>query len=188
GRRIHGDAHNDEQFSKQYGSVHSFQRFTSGRCPLACGYPCPMTERGILFVHAHPDDETVGTGATIAHYAARPDTRVTVVTCTLGEEGEVRVPELAMLAAAEADQLGGFRYWEYRHAAEALGLTDTVFLGGVGRWRDSGMMGLPTNDHPRAFWRAEVDEAAADLVRVLRDRRPEVLVTSDRKSGVEGQT
>ncbi|WP_035700906.1 N-acetyl-1-D-myo-inositol-2-amino-2-deoxy-alpha-D-glucopyranoside deacetylase, partial [Glycomyces tenuis] len=92
---------------------------------------------------------------------------------------EVRVPELAMLAAAEADQLGGFRYWEYRHATEALGVSDTVFLGGVGRWRDSGMMGLPSNDHPRAFWRADVDEAAAQLVPVIRDRRPEVLVTYD---------
>ncbi len=145
----------------------------------ARGYPWRMTERGILFVHAHPDDETVGTGGTLAHYAARPDVRVTVVTCTLGEEGEVRVPELAMLAAAEADQLGGFRYWEYRHATEALGVADTVFLGGVGRWRDSGMMGLPSNDHPRAFWRADVDEAAALLAEIVRDRRPEVLVTYD---------
>ncbi|GAB3649492.1 PIG-L family deacetylase [Glycomyces tarimensis] len=138
-----------------------------------------MTERGILFVHAHPDDETVGTGATLAHYAARPDAHVTVVTCTLGEEGEVRVPELAMLAATEADQLGGFRYWEYRHATEALGVTDTHFLGGVGRWRDSGMMGLPSNEHPRAFWGADVDTAAADLVRIIRERRPDVLVTYD---------
>ncbi|MCH7231327.1 N-acetyl-1-D-myo-inositol-2-amino-2-deoxy-alpha-D-glucopyranoside deacetylase [Glycomyces sp. L485] len=138
-----------------------------------------MTERGILFVHAHPDDETVGTGATLAHYAARPDAHVTVVTCTLGEEGEVRVPELAMLAAPEADQLGGYRYWEYRHATEALGVTDTHFLGGVGRWRDSGMMGTHSNEHPRAFWGADVDTAAADLVRIVRERRPEVLVTYD---------
>ncbi|WP_100449029.1 N-acetyl-1-D-myo-inositol-2-amino-2-deoxy-alpha-D-glucopyranoside deacetylase [Glycomyces xiaoerkulensis] len=138
-----------------------------------------MSERGIVFVHAHPDDETVGTGATVAHYAARPDARVTIVTCTLGEEGEVRVPELAMLAADRADQLGGFRYWECREATAALGVDDLVFLGGIGRWRDSGMMGTPSNHHPRAFWRAEVDEAAGLLVEVLRDRRPEVLVTYD---------
>ncbi|RRR97529.1 N-acetyl-1-D-myo-inositol-2-amino-2-deoxy-alpha-D-glucopyranoside deacetylase [Glycomyces terrestris] len=138
-----------------------------------------MSARGILFVHAHPDDETVSTGSTLAHYAARPDVHLTVVTCTLGEEGEVRVPHLAQLAAGEADQLGGYRYWEYRRAVAALGVTDTHFLGGVGRWRDSGMMGLPSNDHPRAFWGADVDEAAADLVAVLRDRRPEVLVTYD---------
>ena len=138
-----------------------------------------MSERGLLFVHAHPDDETVGTGATVAHYAARPGVRVTVVTCTLGEEGEVRVPHLAGLAATEADQLGGYRYWEYRQATAALGVTDTHFLGGVARHRDSGMMGLPSNRHPRAFWGADVDEAAADLVAVIRDRAPEVLVTYD---------
>jgi N-acetyl-1-D-myo-inositol-2-amino-2-deoxy-alpha-D-glucopyranoside deacetylase len=138
-----------------------------------------MSARGILFVHAHPDDETVGTGATVAHYAARPDAHVTVVTCTLGEEGEVRVPHLAGLAAGEADQLGGYRYWEYRQATAALGVTDTHFLGGVARYRDSGMMGLPSNDHPRAFWGADVDEAAADLVALIRDRAPEVLVTYD---------
>ena len=138
-----------------------------------------MTQRGLLFVHAHPDDETVGTGTTLAHYAARPDARVTVVTCPLGDEGEVRVPEPAGLAAAEADQLGGFRYWEYRQALDALGVDDHHFLGGAGRWRDSGMMGLPSNDHPRAFWRADPEETAADLVAVIRDRRPEVLVTYD---------
>ncbi|WP_112134259.1 N-acetyl-1-D-myo-inositol-2-amino-2-deoxy-alpha-D-glucopyranoside deacetylase [Glycomyces dulcitolivorans] len=138
-----------------------------------------MSARGILFVHAHPDDETVSTGSTLAHYAARPDVHVTVVTCTLGEEGEIRVPHLAQLAADQADQLGGYRYWEYRNAVAALGVTDTHFLGGVGRWRDSGMMGLPANGHPRAFWGADVDEAAADLVAVLRDRRPDVLVTYD---------
>ncbi|WP_030155375.1 N-acetyl-1-D-myo-inositol-2-amino-2-deoxy-alpha-D-glucopyranoside deacetylase [Glycomyces sp. NRRL B-16210] len=138
-----------------------------------------MSARGILFVHAHPDDETVGTGATLAHYAARPDVRLTVVTCTLGEEGEIRVPALAGLAADRADQLGGYRYWEYRQATAALGVADTHFLGGVGRWRDSGMMGTPANDHPRAFWGAGPDEAAPDLVAVVRDRRPEVLVTYD---------
>ena len=138
-----------------------------------------MSARGLPFVHAHPDDETVGTGATVAHYAARPDAHVTVVTCTLGEEGEVRVPHLAGLAANEADQLGGYRYWEYRQATAALGVTDTHFLGGVARYRDSGMMGLPSNDHPRAFWGADLDEAAADLVAVIRDRAPEVLVTYD---------
>jgi N-acetyl-1-D-myo-inositol-2-amino-2-deoxy-alpha-D-glucopyranoside deacetylase len=135
--------------------------------------------RGILFVHAHPDDETVSTGAAIAHYAAMPDVRVTVVTCTLGEEGEVRVSHLAGLAAGEADQLGGYRYWEYRQAVAALGVEDWQFLGGVGRWRDSGMMGTPANEHPRAFWGADVEEAAGMLALTVRDRRPDVLVTYD---------
>ncbi|QSB04607.1 N-acetyl-1-D-myo-inositol-2-amino-2-deoxy-alpha-D-glucopyranoside deacetylase [Natronoglycomyces albus] len=135
--------------------------------------------RSLLFVHAHPDDETVGTGATIAHYVARDDVDVTLVTCTLGEEGEIKTPHLARLEAAQADQLGGYRYAEMAAAADALGLEDWRFLGGAGRWRDSGMMGTPANDHPRAFWGADVDEAAADLVAIVRQIRPEVLVTYD---------
>jgi len=125
-----------------------------------------LPARRLLLVHAHPDDETIGTGATMAHYAAT-GAHVTLVTCTLGEEGEIHVPELAGLAAAEADQLGGYRITELRAACAALGVTDLRFLGGAGRYRDSGMMGLPTNDHPRAFWRADLDEAAGHLVEVM---------------------
>ncbi|WP_025272254.1 N-acetyl-1-D-myo-inositol-2-amino-2-deoxy-alpha-D-glucopyranoside deacetylase [Haloglycomyces albus] len=138
-----------------------------------------MSSEGILFVHAHPDDETVATGATIAHYANRPGVDVTVVTCTLGEEGEVRVPELQGLAAHASDQLGGWRLSEYLQAMDALGVDDWHFLGGIGRWRDSGMMGERTNDHPHCFWKADVDYAAFDLVRVIRQRQPEVLITYD---------
>jgi N-acetyl-1-D-myo-inositol-2-amino-2-deoxy-alpha-D-glucopyranoside deacetylase len=132
----------------------------------------------ILFVHAHPDDETIGTGATMARYAAA-GAHVTLVTCTLGEEGEIHVPELAGLAASEADQLGGYRIAELDAACAALGVTDHRFLGGAGRYRDSGMMGLPTNDHPRAFWGADLDVAAGLLVDVIREVRPQVLVTYD---------
>jgi N-acetyl-1-D-myo-inositol-2-amino-2-deoxy-alpha-D-glucopyranoside deacetylase len=134
--------------------------------------------RSIIFVHAHPDDEAIGTGATMAHYAAQ-GAHVTLVTCTLGEEGEIHVPELAGLAAAEADQLGGYRVAELAAAAGALGVTDHRFLGGAGRYRDSGMMGLPTNEHPRCFWQADLDEAAGHLVEILREVRPQVLVTYD---------
>jgi N-acetyl-1-D-myo-inositol-2-amino-2-deoxy-alpha-D-glucopyranoside deacetylase len=134
--------------------------------------------RSIIFVHAHPDDEAIGTGATMAMYVAA-GTRVTLVTCTLGEEGEIHVPALAGLAASEADQLGGYRIGELAAACAALGVTDHRFLGGAGRYRDSGMMGLPTNDHPRAFWRADVDDAARLLVDVMRETRPQVLVTYD---------
>jgi N-acetyl-1-D-myo-inositol-2-amino-2-deoxy-alpha-D-glucopyranoside deacetylase len=134
--------------------------------------------RRLLLVHAHPDDEAVGTGATMAHYAAAGD-RVTLVTCTLGEEGEIHVPELAGLVAAEADQLGGYRITELRAACVALGVEDVRFLGGAGRYRDSGMMGLPTNQHPRAFWGADVDVAAALLVEIMRETRPEVMITYD---------
>jgi N-acetyl-1-D-myo-inositol-2-amino-2-deoxy-alpha-D-glucopyranoside deacetylase len=132
----------------------------------------------MVLVHAHPDDESIATGATMAYYAAR-GVHVTLVTCTLGEEGEIHVPELAMLAAAEADQLGGYRLTELAGACAALGVADHRYLGGPGRYRDSGMMGLPTNAHPRAFWQADVDAAAERLVEILREVRPQVLVTYD---------
>jgi N-acetyl-1-D-myo-inositol-2-amino-2-deoxy-alpha-D-glucopyranoside deacetylase len=135
-------------------------------------------DRSILFVHAHPDDETVATGATIAHYAAS-GAKVTLVTCTLGEEGEIHVPALAQLEAAQADQLGGYRLIELDRACEALGVTDHRFLGGAGRYRDSGMMGLPANEHPRCFWKADLDEAAGHLVEIMRETRPQVVVTYD---------
>jgi N-acetyl-1-D-myo-inositol-2-amino-2-deoxy-alpha-D-glucopyranoside deacetylase len=133
-----------------------------------------------MFVHAHPDDESIGTGATIAYYAAS-GAHVTVVTCTLGEEGEIHVPGLAQLAAAEADQLGGYRLTELAAACAALGVADHRFLGGAGRYRDSGMMGTPANRHPRAFWQADLDTAAALLAGVIREVRPQVLVTDDAK-------
>jgi N-acetyl-1-D-myo-inositol-2-amino-2-deoxy-alpha-D-glucopyranoside deacetylase len=133
---------------------------------------------GILFVHAHPDDETIGTGATMAHYAAA-GVAVTLVTCTLGEEGEIHVPELAGLAPDQADQLGGYRISELAAACAALGVGDHRFLGGAGRFRDSGMMGTPANQHPRCFWRADLDQAAGYLLEVIREIRPRVLVTYD---------
>jgi N-acetyl-1-D-myo-inositol-2-amino-2-deoxy-alpha-D-glucopyranoside deacetylase len=143
----------------------------------------PVTPaRRILFVHAHPDDETIGTGATMAHYAAE-GAHVTLVTCTLGEEGEIHVPALAGLAPDQADQLGGYRLIELERACQALGVTDHRFLGGAGRYRDSGMMGTPSNDHPRAFWRAEKDEASEHLVQIIDEIRPQVLVTYDGNGG-----
>ncbi|GAA2589559.1 N-acetyl-1-D-myo-inositol-2-amino-2-deoxy-alpha-D -glucopyranoside deacetylase [Dactylosporangium fulvum] len=137
-----------------------------------------MSARSILFVHAHPDDESMGTGATMARYAA-DGAHVTLVTCTLGEEGEIHVPALAGLAAAEADQLGGYRITELAEACRLLGVTDHRFLGGAGRYRDSGMMDTPANKHPRAFWGADLDSAAAELLEVIREVRPQVAVTYD---------
>ncbi|KHD72751.1 1D-myo-inositol 2-acetamido-2-deoxy-alpha-D-glucopyranoside deacetylase [Actinoplanes utahensis] len=137
-----------------------------------------LPARRLLLVHAHPDDEVIGTGATMAHYVSA-GAHVTLVTCTLGEEGEIHVPELAALGAAHADQLGGYRLVEWERACAALGVTDHRMLGGVGRYRDSGMMGLPTNEHPRAFWGADLDEAAAHLVEIIREIRPQVMITYD---------
>jgi N-acetyl-1-D-myo-inositol-2-amino-2-deoxy-alpha-D-glucopyranoside deacetylase len=143
--------------------------------PLAAG---PTAARRLLFVHAHPDDEAISTGATMARYVAE-GAHVTLVTCTLGEEGEIHVPELAELVVGAADQLGGYRIAELRAACAALGVTDHRFLGGAGRFRDSGMMGTPANEHPRAFWGADLDTAAGHLVEVMREIRPQVVVTYD---------
>jgi len=126
-------------------------------------------------VHAHPDDESIETGATMAKYAAE-GAHVTLVTCTLGELGEIIPPELAHLTP---DELGEHRIGELDRAMAALGVTDHRFLGGPGRWRDSGMMGLPDNDDPRCFWRADVETAANELVKVIEDTNPDVIVTYD---------
>jgi len=136
--------------------------------------------RRLLLVHAHPDDESIGTGATMAAYAAQ-GAHVTLVTCTRGELGEVIPPELAYLAAGAAagDRLGEYRVGELAAACAALGVTDHRFLGGPGRWRDSGMMGLPSNLDPRCFWQADVAEAAAELAAVIRGVAPQVVVTYD---------
>ena len=136
----------------------------------------------MLLVHAHPDDETINNGATMARYVA-DGASVTLLTCTLGEEGEVLVPELAQLAADQADQLGGYRISELRGAMDALGVTDIRFLGGAGQFRDSGMMGTPANKNPRAFWQADLDEAIAHAVAVVREVRPQVVVTYDENGG-----
>ena len=133
-------------------------------------------------MHAHPDDETITNGATMARYVAE-GASVTLLTCTLGEEGEILVPELEQLAADQADQLGGYRIWELRAAMAALGVSDIRFLGGPGRFRDSGMMGTPANEHPRAFWNADLDEAVAHAVAVVREVRPQVVVTYDEQGG-----
>jgi N-acetyl-1-D-myo-inositol-2-amino-2-deoxy-alpha-D-glucopyranoside deacetylase len=135
-------------------------------------------DRRLLLVHAHPDDESIYTGATMAKYAAE-GARVTLVTCTLGELGEVIPPSLAYLAAAKEDGLGEYRIGELAAACAELGVTDHRFLGGPGRWRDSGMMGTEGNDDPRCFWRADVDQAAGALLDVIAEVRPQVLLTYD---------
>ncbi|MEV7138531.1 N-acetyl-1-D-myo-inositol-2-amino-2-deoxy-alpha-D-glucopyranoside deacetylase [Streptomyces tauricus] len=133
----------------------------------------------LLLVHAHPDDEAINNGATMARYAAT-GAQVTLVTCTRGELGEVIPPALAHLSGAD---LGEHRLAELAEAMRELGVRDTRSLGGPGRYEDSGMMGLPDNDNPRCFWRADVDEAAAHLVEVIREVRPHVLVTYDPDGG-----
>ena len=146
-------------------------------------------DQRLLLVHAHPDDETIGQGATMAKYVAR-GTQVTLVTCTLGEEGEVLVPELEHLAADQDDALGEHRITELANAMKELGVTDHRFLGGAGHYRDSGMMWdeqRPRRRRPRrkegTFWQADLLEAADLLVEIIREVRPQVLVTYDQFGG-----
>jgi N-acetyl-1-D-myo-inositol-2-amino-2-deoxy-alpha-D-glucopyranoside deacetylase len=139
--------------------------------------------RRMVVVHAHPDDETLWTGGMIARYAAA-GVSVTLVTCTLGELGEVLVEELRGLAADRADQLGGYRVAELHAACAVLGLTGQRFLGGIGRWRDSGMVAepgarasVPAKLHPRALAAGDLGEQVGALVEVLGEVRPQVVVT-----------
>ena len=137
-----------------------------------------VSARRLLLVHAHPDDESIGTGATMAAYAAE-GAHVTLVTCTLGELGEIIPARLADLADGDGARLGEYRIGELAAACAELGVTDHRFLGGPGRWRDSGMMGTAGNDDPRCFWRADTGAAAGALLEVIREVRPQVLVTYD---------
>lgn len=132
-------------------------------------------------MHAHPDDESIGNGATIAHYTAR-GAQVHVLTCTLGEEGEVIGQRWAQLAVDHADQLGGYRIGELTAALQALGVGAPLFLGGAGRWRDSGMPGTARR-HRERFTDADERETVGALVAVIRELRPHVVVTYDPQGG-----
>jgi N-acetyl-1-D-myo-inositol-2-amino-2-deoxy-alpha-D-glucopyranoside deacetylase len=146
-------------------------------------------EQRLLLVHAHPDDESINQGATMAKYAAE-GRGVTLVTCTAGEMGEVLVPELGDLAFEKDGGLGEHRRGELAAAMAALGVTDHRFLGGFGRYHDSGMAWhddghavaadfVPDN----SFWHADLTEAADHLVAVVREVQPQVLVTYDEFGG-----
>lgn len=137
-----------------------------------------MADRRILLVHAHPDDESIATGVTMAKYA-QEGAHVTLVTCTLGEEGEILLDHISHLAAHDQDGLGSHRREELAQAMAELGITDHRQLGEPGKYRDSGMIGTPPNDRPDCFWRADLLAAALDLVPVIREVRPQVVITYD---------
>jgi N-acetyl-1-D-myo-inositol-2-amino-2-deoxy-alpha-D-glucopyranoside deacetylase len=153
--------------------------------------------RRMLLVHAHPDDETLGNGATMAKYAAE-GAGVTLVTCTRGEEGLVLLPDLEHLAAHRDDLLGAHRETELAGAMAALGVRDHRFLDtvrlpgddGGPHYRDSGMawdadhraVAAPDTG-PDAFARVDVDEAAARVAAVIREVRPQVVVTYEPGGG-----
>ena len=141
----------------------------------------------LLFVHAHPDDETLTTGLTMASYASR-DHDVHLLTCTLGEEGEVIPPALAHLGADRDDTLGPWRREELRAAMSILGVTHSVLgedlkRGVASRYRDSGMAGTASAEHPDAFVRADPGEAAALVAAHIRALGPDVVVTYDQHGG-----
>lgn len=141
-----------------------------------------LSGRSILFVHAHPDDESCSTGGAIA-LAVEAGAHVCVVTCTRGDEGRIAPPELQHLHADADDALGPCRAGELRCAMNALGVTDHRFLIGEGHYRDSGRMGKASNERPDAFWQADVDEAGAWLAEVICEVRPDAVVTYDPNGG-----
>lgn len=133
----------------------------------------------VMAVHAHPDDEALWTGGLLAHLSRR-GADVCVVTCTLGEQGEVIGEPMQGLIADEADMLGGFRYRELEDSLRILGVNGVhhrpCVLGGAGRWRDSGMAGTPSADHPRAF--VNSGQQAVDALKALmREFCPDIVVT-----------
>ena len=137
----------------------------------------------LLLVHAHPDDETINNGVTMAKYA-KDGAQVTLVTCTRGEEGEVLVAELASLASDKDDKLGQHREIELKDAMAHLGIADFRFLGAPNKkWRDSGMMGMPQNDRTDVFWQSDLDESANELVKIILEIKPQVLITYDEFGG-----
>ncbi len=135
-----------------------------------------MTSRRVLmFVGAHPDDESFGPGGTLAKYAAE-GVRVVYACATRGEAGTVDARHLNGFAT-----LGDRRWAELLCAAEALRLAAVVHLG----YRDSGMAGWPDNRHPRALVAAPIEEVTRDIVRVIRDERPQVVITFDPIGGYQ---
>jgi N-acetyl-1-D-myo-inositol-2-amino-2-deoxy-alpha-D-glucopyranoside deacetylase len=145
--------------------------------------PQPYSGYRMLLVHAHPDDETINNGATMAMYQAL-GVNVTLVTCTRGEEGQIRVPALSHLASSETDQLGTHRISELAAAMKELGVKDFRFLGSDKvKFRDSGMMGTEPNNRPDVFWQADLDDAARLLVDIIHEVRPHVLITYDEIGG-----
>lgn len=137
----------------------------------------------VLLVHAHPDDETINNGATMALYAEL-GALVTLVTCTRGEEGDILVPELTNLSSGATDKLGEHRITELTDAMTELGVSDYRFLAeGKKVYRDSGMMGTEPNNRPDVFWQADIEEATKYLVEVIDEVKPHILITYDEFGG-----
>lgn len=135
-----------------------------------------MTDRtsGVLFVHAHPDDESMSSGGTIARLVAE-GVRVDLVTCTDGAEGEIHDPTLDHDEARP--RLAQIRAAELACSVDALG--DGAIHQHLLGYRDSGMMGTDANAHPEAFWQADMADAERRLIEIVRAARPAAIVTYD---------
>ena len=131
-----------------------------------------MSSRRLVLVHAHPDDEALGTGGTIARYSAE-GAHVCLITCTNGELGEVAdVPDLGSVEEVR-ERLGDVRAAELEEACRRLGTVDLRMLG----FHDSGMAGTAANEDPNVFFNRDIDEPVRKIVPILREVRPQVLVT-----------
>ena len=128
--------------------------------------------KAIIFFGAHPDDESFGPGGTLAHYALS-GAKVYYVCATRGEAGTIDDDYLQGRTVEEV------RMAEMAEAARALGLAGVIYLG----YRDSGMMGAEDNKHPRALTAASVDEVAGKMVKIIRELKPEVIITHDAGGG-----
>jgi LmbE family N-acetylglucosaminyl deacetylase len=127
----------------------------------------------LVFFHAHPDDESIGTGGSMAR-ASEEGHRVVLVVATKGEHGEVEPGFLA-----DGETLAERRIVETHTSGEVLGAQRVEFLGYV----DSGMMGTPENERPDSFWQADVEEAARRLAAILTEERADVLTVYDDHGG-----
>jgi LmbE family N-acetylglucosaminyl deacetylase len=146
----------------------------SWRCGTSTRTRVPPDAGGVVFVHAHPDDEAVATGGTIARLVSE-GIRVDLVTCTDGAEGEVHDPDLDPEEARP--RLAEIRRRELACALDALG--DGAIRHHMLGHRDSGMMGTPSNDRPDAFWHVDLENAAQVLVEIVRAARPSAIVSYD---------
>jgi len=136
-----------------------------------------MTERFTLMaVHAHPDDECMSTGGVLVRYV-RAGVRTVLVTATRGEEGEVVDPE--MNPAEVKPKLGDVRTAELECACKHLEVEKLHILG----YRDSGMVGWDTNNHPECLAQADLHEATGRLVHLIRELRPHVITCYDEDGG-----
>ncbi|MEK6712202.1 MAG: PIG-L family deacetylase [Nitrospinota bacterium] len=135
----------------------------------------------LFLVHAHPDDECSSTGGLLLRSAAE-GRRTVLLTCTNGEWGEVKDPRLGLRPRerpGDRRRLGEVRLEELRRAARILGVAHLHPLG----YHDSGMAGWEGNRDPQAFVNAPLEEPAGRIAALIREHRPEVLITYDAKGG-----